>query len=445
MRAGHPRAARIAALVAPCAIAMIAVHSAAARGLDEGASTPVARPGTAAAASTPISRAGLDSRLADVLGSGGTGTAAWVYDTGSQRALFGLHQNRRRILASNTKLFTTATVLDRLGAGGRLETRVWAGGPVPEQHEDATAPDEAGRVVRGDLYLVGDGDPALGSRSFASRHNLPLTRLRTLADRVRAAGVRQVDGKLRVDATVFDRRRGTGVRGWRTYVGPLSGLAYNSGEGRDDPAGAAGRAFKRALRRAGVRVGKVARGHIPGKVRDRDPIATVRSVPIARLVGETNESSNNFFAEMLLKRLAAGDSGHGTTRRGAARSRRFARGLGARVRQRDGSGLSRSDRATPHDVGTLLARMAEHRAGRAFTESLPVAGREGTVRNRMRGTAAQGRCGAKTGTLTGVSALSGYCGSGDHPVVFSILMQGVALETAHSIQDRAAALIARYR
>jgi D-alanyl-D-alanine carboxypeptidase/D-alanyl-D-alanine-endopeptidase (penicillin-binding protein 4) len=296
--------------------------------------------------------------------------------------------------------------------------------------------------VDGDLYLVGDGDPALASRSFARSHNLPLTSLASLAKQVRKAGIRSVSGKLRLDATVFDRRRGTGVGGWATYIGPLSGLTYNSGGG-GDPTMSAGRAFERYLRKAGVRVHGVARGRVPGSVREEEPLATARSLELARLVDETNESSNNFFAEMLLKRLAAGEGKRGTTRGGAARSRRIARELGSRVHQRDGSGLSRSNRATPKDVGSLLAGMLDHKAAHAFRVSLPVAGREGTVRNRMRGTAAQGKCRAKTGTLSGVSALSGYCGDGERPVVFSILMQGVELGTAHSIQDRAAALIAR--
>jgi D-alanyl-D-alanine carboxypeptidase/D-alanyl-D-alanine-endopeptidase (penicillin-binding protein 4) len=73
-----------------------------------------------------------------------------------------------------------------------------------------------------------------------------------------------------------------------------------------------------------------------------------------------------------------------------------------------------------------------------------VAGREGTVRGRMRGTAAEGRCRAKTGTLTGVSALSGYCDMSGRTLVFSILMNGVDVTAARSLQDRIVATIARY-
>jgi D-alanyl-D-alanine carboxypeptidase/D-alanyl-D-alanine-endopeptidase (penicillin-binding protein 4) len=365
--------------------------------------------------------------------------------------VFGSRANRRRILASNTKLFTTATALDRLGADARLETRVWAPGvtgdePPPSGGE---TPPPGGEqpfdgVVEGSLYLLGGGDPALGSRSFARANNLPLTNLKDLAVEVRRAGIEKVEGKLRVDASVFDRRRGTGVSGWSRYIGPLSGLTYNSGLGGGDPALSAGEAFEGLLRKQGIEVSGVARGGVPAELREEPPVATAHSLELARLVDETNETSNNFFAETLLKRLDAGDGQHGTTKGGARRVRGFARQLGSKVRSRDGSGLSRANRASPHDVGKLLAGMLDHDAHKAFESSLPVAGREGTVRGRMRGTAAQGRCRAKTGTLTGVSALSGYCDAGGGTVVFSILMNGVDVTAARSLQDRMVAAIARY-
>jgi serine-type D-Ala-D-Ala carboxypeptidase/endopeptidase (penicillin-binding protein 4) len=81
----------------------------------------------------------------------------------------------------------------------------------------------------------------------------------------------------------------------------------------------------------------------------------------------------------------------------------------------------------------------------AFIQSLAVAGRSGTLAGRMRGTAAAGRCAAKTGTLNGVSALSGYCFRTDgEATVFSILNNRVDTNRARSAQDRMAALIARY-
>ena len=90
--------------------------------------------------------------------------------------------------------------------------------------------------------------------------------------------------------------------------------------------------------------------------------------------------------------------------------------------------------------------MLDEPAADEFHESLPRAGIEGTLSNRMEGTAAEGRCRAKTGTISGVSALSGYCDLGGGPVVFSILMNGIGSNYtgARSLQDRMVVAIARY-
>jgi D-alanyl-D-alanine carboxypeptidase/D-alanyl-D-alanine-endopeptidase (penicillin-binding protein 4) len=80
----------------------------------------------------------------------------------------------------------------------------------------------------------------------------------------------------------------------------------------------------------------------------------------------------------------------------------------------------------------------------AFEGSLPVAGRTGTLRRRMRATAAQDRCRAKTGTLVGVSALAGLCDTaGGGTVGFAFLMNGAGIYTARRAQDRMTAAIAR--
>ena len=102
------------------------------------------------------------------------------------------------------------------------------------------------------------------------------------------------------------------------------------------------------------------------------------------------------------------------------------------------------------DENTTPSAQAVQRLQRdAWINSLAVAGRSGTVAHRMRGTAAKGRCHLKTGTLNAVSALSGYCFQGaedaDHALIFSLLMNRVDVNRAHLIQDRMAALIARYR
>ena len=74
----------------------------------------------------------------------------------------------------------------------------------------------------------------------------------------------------------------------------------------------------------------------------------------------------------------------------------------------DGSGLSRSDLATAAGMAALLVAMDRHPAGAAFIDALPVAGVDGTLKGRMKGTAAEGRVRAKTGTIRHTAALAGY-------------------------------------
>jgi len=115
------------------------------------------------------------------------------------------------------------------------------------------------------------------------------------------------------------------------------------------------------------------------------------------------------------------------------------------VRMEDGSGLSVRNHASPRQVGKLLAAMNHQPDHRAYRQSLPLAGHEGTLAHRMNGSAADGRCRAKTGTLSGVSALSGYCHAGHGLVVFSMLFNSVDVTRAMNAEDKMASLIAQYR
>ena len=152
-----------------------------------------------------------------------------------------------------------------------------------------------------------------------------------------------------------------------------------------------------------------------------------------------NGPSDNYLAEMLLKRLGAAHGAGGTTAAGAAAAAAALDDIGVRPRIVDGSGLSRSDRTTPRQVVRLLQRVANMEFAQPFTASLPVAGVSGTLQRRMRGTAAAGNCRAKTGTLRYTSNLAGYCTTGDGGVVaFALLMNGVnvGLRARHPGPDR---------
>ena len=260
-------------------------------------------------------------------------------------------------------------------------------------------------------------------------------------------------GRLYGDDSVFDRLRGVADSGYATspYIGPLSGLSFDSGyrgsisQGfASDPARLAASKLARALRGSGISVrSQVARGVTPP---DAKALASVRSPTMSQIVAATDVYSNNFFAEMLAKLLGANFGGAGTTAAGTAVVERFARAHGSAVHAVDGSGLTRGNRASPENVVDLLQAIRRSAIGEEFIGDLAVAGKSGTVDERMHGTAAYGRCHVKTGTLTGVSALSGLCENrSGRTMLFSILMNGVGdLTLAHYEQDKIAAAVASY-
>jgi serine-type D-Ala-D-Ala carboxypeptidase/endopeptidase (penicillin-binding protein 4) len=375
---------------------------------------------------------------------GGSTSGLIVVEAESGKIVCASSPETQRPLASNMKLFTTATVLSRLGPKTRIPTELMGDGRLDEEG-----------VYHGSLFLKGGGDPALGTPVFYNSYLAGLgTNLFALKAQVRAAGIKAITGRLYADATIFDRRRGVADSGYATspYIGPLSGLAFNSGfQGStsasgfsSDPAKLAASKLARALRGASVRVpSQVALAKAPSRAKR---IGVLRSPTLTQIVNVTDVYSDNFFAETLIKLLGARLGGAGTTAAGAAVVEAFAGSHGSGVHAVDGSGLTRSNSASPQQVAALLLAMREDPAGEEFVEDLALAGHEGTVDDRMHGTAAYGRCRTKTGTLTGVSNLSGYCfNASGRTMVFSILMGSVgSLSLAHLNQDRIAGAVASY-
>lgn len=146
---------------------------------------------------------------------------------------------------------------------------------------------------------------------------------------------------------------------------------------------------------------------------------------------------------MLLKGLGASFGGAGSTSTGAAVVRSQLATFGVYPKLDDGSGLSRSDWTSPRQVVSVLQKMA---GNHSFTSSLAIAGKTGTLVDEGRGTAAQGRCIGKTGTLRDVANLAGYCTARDgHRLVFAFLFNGLGDPAAgHLIEAGMAASIARY-
>jgi D-alanyl-D-alanine carboxypeptidase/D-alanyl-D-alanine-endopeptidase (penicillin-binding protein 4) len=331
------------------------------------------------------------------------------------------------IPASNEKLAVTYAALTALGPGFTIETDALGDGQ------------QTGTTWQGDLVLKGYGDPTLSA-----------TDLTVLARAVRAQGITRVTGGVVGDESWFDSRR-TAI-GWKpsfiiTESPPLSALVVDRGRvGRftsGDPALAAAQLFRAALARAGVRVAGAARHGVAGET--AVGLASVDSPRLSLIVHWMDRVSDNFTAEMLVKELGAVQSGRGTTAAGVGVVTGLLSAAGVPltgVRLVDGSGLSLLDRLTPNALVSLLSAMwTDDEVRLELLASLPVAGRTGTLHDRMRAGPAAGVVHAKTGTTSNASALSGYVAD---RYVFSVLQNGfpVSWTWARIAQDRFAAVLA---
>jgi serine-type D-Ala-D-Ala carboxypeptidase/endopeptidase (penicillin-binding protein 4) len=382
----------------------------------------LAAPAPTAAADLAATQRALAAEMARV----GAASGAYVRDLDDDRTLFDRRAAVPRIPASVQKLLTTSAALRELGPDATLRTTVLGAGALDEQG-----------VWRGDLVLRGGGDPTLQTAG-----------LEALAEAVAQGAIVRVDGSVLGDETGFDALRGASRTGGAydpDMGGVLSALAVGRGFTRDGrPALEAAKRFAKALREAGVAVsGRTGVGPAPEGAPE---LAVLASPPLERLVAEINVPSNNFASDMLLKALGARAGAGGSTAAGAAVVARELREQGVQARVADGSGLARANRVAPREVVDLLDAMEEDTTnGPAFLASLPVAGRTGTLRTRMRGTAAAARCRAKTGTIRAVSALAGICTTRDGgAVAFAFMMNGASTWAARRAQDRMTAALARY-
>lgn len=316
--------------------------------------------------------------------------------------------------ASNLKVLTAAAALRVLGPETTLTTRFVAEGGLRDGQ------------VEGDLWMVGGGDPVIDSETYQRTQRYgtsPHTSVEDLADRLVDAGLRRVTGSVRGDDDRYDDLRT--VPSWpdryitQNQVGPLSALAVNDAktfpvlEGQSgtprpapDPPAAAAAALTQLLEARGVAVdGEPASGDAPD---DATELLAVPSLPVRDLVAQMLTFSDNNTAELLTKELGHATTGSGTTEDGTAATLEALAEAGLPtdgVELVDGSGLDAGNRATCDLLDRTLA--ADGPDG-PIARGLAVAGRTGTLRDRFRRSPAAEVTRAKTGTLRGVSALSGW-------------------------------------
>ena len=456
---------------------------------------------TAPAPNAPKTLTELQTRISEVLAKpeltpAMVGVKITSLDTG--RVLF--EENAAKLLrpASNMKLYTVATALDKLSPDYRFKTSVYA----------STRPDNSG-VIRGDVTIYGRGDP-----SFAARFNNGdyLKAINDLAAHIASAGVKRVEGDLVGDESYFvGPKYGAGWE-WEdltwSYGAEISPLSVNDNAldlfikpgpalgqlalittGPPDPlltiinkVTTASKGTKREFsihRGLGENTvtivgkipledpgytGAVAISHpallfvyllraalaqkgvvITGKSRTTGTvnqpilppipeianvigaplpkvqveITTFESPPFNLIAAQTLKPSQNLYTELILRTLGTITPPPPTMAPlrqtsedlGLEAVKSFLKSAGIQaesLRLNDGSGLSRDDMITAEATVQLLTFMNKHRYADVFRAALPVAGVDGTLRNRMRGTPAQNNVRAKTGSLSSAASLGGY-------------------------------------
>lgn len=484
----------------------------------------------------PTSRSDLQTEIDRILDADEFSNAFWglhVVDLAGGETLYSRNPGKSFVPASNTKLYTTAAALDRLGWMYRYRTRLYVDGPV-----------ENG-VLRGNLIVRGAADPTIGTHYEAGEGEweaeVDATRLfRDWADSLRAAGITRIDGDIVGDDDVIDDVPLGNNWSWDDetfyYSAQISGLTFNDNvihlhvtsrrrgrpadlrwypydtdyvevvnrsltihpdssrdegylrrrgtnaievtteipEGDEDveeitvenPTAFFVHVLAETLRREGIAVSgtpvdvddlSIKPDYTSPNVRR---VAYHESPTLAEIVSIINKPSQNLFAELVLKTLGAEfpvqdeDLEPGSAAMGVAASMEtFARARidTSRIRLVDGSGLSRLNLVTPEMTTRLLTYMWSHEdtpVRRAFIESLPLAGRQGTLRNRLRRGPAEGNLRAKTGTLSSVSSLSGYVNvDGNRPLVFAMMSNHYTTRTreVREAQDAVVKLLSQYR
>lgn len=333
-----------------------------------------------------------------------------VYDLTADSILYKVNERQALRPASTMKAITAITALDRLGGSHQFRTQLYYTGEV----QDST--------LYGDLYCVGGFDPAFNSDD-----------MRAFVESVQQMGIDTIRGRIVADRTMKD---GDLLgEGWcwdddNPKISPLSlGRDINFLE-----------RFVTALSDEGIVLDiRLSEGRLPSEAR----ILCSRFHSMDQILQRMMKMSDNFYAEAMFYQIA-----RSTGRRPA--KAKDAAGVIKQLIQKvgngknpyriaDSGGLSLYNYVTP-ELEMRLLRYAylnkniyEH-----LLPSLPIAGWDGTLKTRMKGTFAEGNVKAKTGTVTGVSALAGYCTAANgHQLCFSMINQGIMKsDTGRNFQDR---------
>ena len=333
-----------------------------------------------------------------------------VYDLTADSVLYKVNERQALRPASTMKVVTAVAALDRLGGSHQFLTKLYYTGEV----QDST--------LYGDLYCVGGFDPAFNSDD-----------MRAFVESVQQMGVDTIRGRIVADRTMKDGD--LFGEGWcwdddNPKISPLS-------LGRDIDFL---ERFVKELSNEGIVLDiRLSEGSLPSEAR----ILCSRFHTMDQILQRMMKMSDNFYAEAMFYQIAS------STGRRPAKAKDASSVIKQLIQKvgngknpyriADGSGLSLYNYVTP-ELETRLLRYAYRNKNiyEHLLPSLPIAGWDGTLKTRMKGTAAEGNVKAKTGTVTGVSALAGYCTAANgHQLCFSMINQGIMnSETGRNFQDR---------
>ncbi len=389
----------------------------------------------------------LDAALTSSAGGRATESSCLSVEEGDAM-IYGRRSDQKLVPASTLKVLTGLSAVARLGADFRFVTEVRTNVPVVDG------------ILDGPLWLVGAGDPLLSSKAYAdSFRNQPqvYTSIDALADRIAAAGIREIRGGLIGDDSRFDS-----VRYYPTWksayitdneIGPVGALVVNDNFSQfrplkmiaaTAPATNGAGVLTELLRGRGLIVADPSEGAVP---EGATAVASIESPPVPEIVGELLRESDNMTAEVLTKELGKRYGKGGTWAEGTrviketvAKAGLDADGYAAV----DGSGLDLSDR-----LSCTLLMDALDLVGRdsPVTAGFAVAGQTGTLAQRFKGSPAEGRLRAKTGSLNNVAGLVGYVDAGDDRTLeFALLANDLPdrNDSGRALQERVGAALARY-
>lgn len=402
----------------------------------------------------------LRSHIDSLIGRAEFRTSEWAILVVNPRRGDTLYAHNAALLmvpASNMKIITSSVALTRLGADFRFSTTFAAHGSI------------SNGVLNGDLVVTGRGDPTLSDHMRGSAR----AAMDTLADSIVAHGVRVITGHIYSGADNFPGPHVGAGWDWddldASYGAGVDELLFNEGMSRvvvhmsngdslvksapsSDPTQDYLKELEFALQSRGVRSGLgVAESVLPHDDVPLDTLFTEHSVPLRDILPYFLKPSQNQIGEVLMRTIGLENTGVGVADSGIAVAARQLTAWGIPrdgYELHDGSGMARADLISPETIVRIFDRMQTSPDFESFYNALPIAGVDGTVAQRMRGTSAANNVRAKTGSLQWVRSLSGYVTDGDGDrLIFSVLANKwtTSSSAVTMTADSIAAALASYR